>query len=62
MYQKQIPTGFKPDFLWGGATAANQLEGAWNVDGKGLTTAEVVKPPRHEYECSHERINSRSFE
>ena len=25
-----------PDnFLWGGATAANQYEGAWNVDGKG---------------------------
>lgn len=23
------------DFLWGGAVAANQLEGAWNVDGKG---------------------------
>ncbi len=27
--------GFKSDFLWGGATAANQYEGAWNVDGKG---------------------------
>ncbi len=26
---------FKKDFLWGGATAANQYEGAWNVDGKG---------------------------
>lgn len=26
---------FKEDFLWGGATAANQYEGAWNVDGKG---------------------------
>ena len=23
------------DFLWGGAVAANQCEGAWNVDGKG---------------------------
>ncbi len=23
------------DFLWGGACAANQFEGAWNVDGKG---------------------------
>ncbi len=28
---------FKQDFLWGGATAANQLEGAWNIDGKGIT-------------------------
>ncbi len=26
---------FKENFLWGGATAANQYEGAWNVDGKG---------------------------
>ncbi|QIK69563.1 glycoside hydrolase family 1 protein [Erysipelothrix sp. HDW6C] len=26
---------FKDTFLWGGATAANQCEGAWNVDGKG---------------------------
>ena len=27
--------GLRKDFLWGGAVAANQLEGAWNVDGKG---------------------------
>ncbi len=26
---------FREDFLWGGATAANQFEGAWNLDGKG---------------------------
>lgn len=29
--------GFRKDFLWGGATAANQYEGAWNVDGKGAS-------------------------
>lgn len=29
------PNVFPEDFLWGGATAANQFEGAWNVDGKG---------------------------
>ena len=28
---------FRKDFLWGGATAANQYEGAWNVDGKGAS-------------------------
>lgn len=26
---------FPKNFLWGGATAANQFEGAWNMDGKG---------------------------
>ena len=27
--------GFPEGFYWGGATAANQFEGAWNVDGRG---------------------------
>ncbi|AEB07548.1 glycoside hydrolase family 1 [Coriobacterium glomerans PW2] len=26
---------FPKGFFWGGATAANQLEGAWNIDGRG---------------------------
>lgn len=33
---------FPKDFLWGGATAANQCEGAWNVDGKGVSTADMM--------------------
>ncbi|WP_270745245.1 glycoside hydrolase family 1 protein [Lactococcus petauri] len=33
---------FKKDFLWGGATAANQLEGAFDVDGKGLSVADAM--------------------
>lgn len=32
---------FPENFLWGGATAANQLEGAYNEGGKGLTIADV---------------------
>ena len=31
----------KKDFLWGGATAANQFEGAWNVDGKGPSVSDM---------------------
>jgi len=34
--------GLRKDFLWGGAIAANQAEGAWNVDGKGLSVADVA--------------------
>lgn len=33
---------FPKGFLWGGATAANQVEGAWNVDGKGLSVADIA--------------------
>lgn len=34
--------GFRKDFLWGGAVAANQVEGGFNVDGKGLSVADVA--------------------
>jgi len=34
-------TGFKKDFLWGGAVAANQCEGAWQEDGKGWCVADI---------------------
>lgn len=30
------------NFLWGGAIAAHQAEGAWNVDGRGPSTADVM--------------------
>jgi 6-phospho-beta-glucosidase len=33
---------FPDGFLWGGAIAANQTEGAWNVDGKGPSVADVA--------------------
>lgn len=35
MYRNEFPK----DFLWGGAVAANQCEGAWDADGKGLDLA-----------------------
>ena len=30
------------NFLWGGATAANQYEGGWNEGGKGLSIADIL--------------------
>lgn len=43
---------FPKNFLWGGATAANQIGGAYEVDGKGLsvtdiTTAGSLNEPRY---------------
>lgn len=37
----RVPTGFPKDFLWGGAVAANQCEGAYDIDGKGLCIADI---------------------
>ncbi|MCI9270619.1 MAG: glycoside hydrolase family 1 protein [Dorea sp.] len=34
-------TIFRKDFLWGGATAANQCEGAWDEDGKGVSVSDI---------------------
>lgn len=34
---------FPNNFLWGGATAANQCEGAWNVDERGLRSQMSVR-------------------
>lgn len=37
----------KPDFLWGGAIAANQCEGAWQEDGKGISVPDVITSGSH---------------
>lgn len=58
-----VQNGFPEHFLWGGATAANQLEGAYDLGGKGLSTADMIayvpKEKRqgdHAMEISTERI------
>jgi 6-phospho-beta-glucosidase len=37
----------RDDFLWGGAVAANQFEGAWNVDGKGPSVSDMCTNGSH---------------
>src|SRR5690554_6441006 len=49
---------FPDNFLWGGATAVNQIEGAYDVDGKGLSTSDFAayKDP-----YAGERVNNFTF-
>ena len=48
--RKGMKKMFPKNFLWGGAVAANQCEGAYNEDGKGLSIQDVlphgIKSPR----------------
>lgn len=37
----KVPTSFPKGFLWGGAVAANQCEGAWDEGGKGPSVADI---------------------
>lgn len=39
---------FPKDFLWGGATAANQYEGAYLADGKGLSVSDTITSGSHD--------------
>lgn len=38
-----IKKGFPADFLWGGAIAANQAEGAFLEGGRGWSVADILK-------------------
>ena len=56
---------FPKNFLWGGATAANQCEGAWNIDGKGISIADCTRIKKNvnkkDYKSLHE-IKSEDIE
>lgn len=38
----KVTDKFPDNFLWGGATAANQYEGGWNLDGRGMSIDDVI--------------------
>jgi len=49
---------FKSNFLWGGATAANQCEGGFDADGRGLANVDVmpVGPDRLAIMTGHHKM------
>lgn len=51
---------FRNDFLWGGATAANQVEGGWKEGGKGLANVDLMPhgSTRYETGLGHADIHS----
>ncbi|WP_414052970.1 glycoside hydrolase family 1 protein [Macrococcus animalis] len=53
--------GFKDNFLWGGATAANQIEGGFDLDGKGLSAADFVEyiPKEKRSKDNHMEVTSK---
>lgn len=49
---------FSDNFLWGGATPANQIEGAYIADGKGLTTVDLLPIGARRNEIAMEKLDS----
>lgn len=49
---------FPDNFLWGGATAANQIEGAYIADGKGLTTVDLLPTGSRRNEIAMGKLDS----
>lgn len=55
---------FPKNFLWGGATAANQFEGGWNQGGKGLSVADCAPAHPHvdvKNYAKHNKITSQEI-
>lgn len=41
----------REDFLWGGAVAANQCEGGYNEDGKGMSLVDIFPSKQDRIQC-----------
>jgi 6-phospho-beta-glucosidase len=60
--EKIITDGLPEGFLWGGATAANQCEGAYNVDGRGLANVDVCPHGKDRWDVVAGRKKMYDFE
>ncbi|MBU6134716.1 family 1 glycosylhydrolase [Clostridium tertium] len=52
---------FPKNFLWGGAIAANQAEGAYNEDGKGLSVADILAVGADRFKNVELEINENKY-
>ena len=48
---------FRDDFLWGGAVAAHQCEGAWQEGGKGISCTDVETAGDNLLQEEHHLLN-----
>ncbi len=53
---------FDKNFLWGGATAANQCEGSYNVEGRGLANVDVAPTGKDRIDVITSRREMLNFE
>ena len=49
------------NFLWGGAIAANQVEGSYNEDGRGLANMDVVPSGKNRFQYMFGNVKDLSF-
>lgn len=52
---------FPTNFLWGGATAANQTEGAYDVDGRGLSNVDLMPFGEYRFEVGTGNMDPRDL-
>ena len=52
----------RSDFLWGGATAANQCEGAYNEGGRGLANVDVIPGGKERWQFASGNRKTEGFE
>ena len=50
--------GFRKDFLWGGATAANQCEGAYNEGNRGLANVDMLPSGEDRWKIATGELNN----
>lgn len=54
-------SGLRENFLWGGATAANQAEGGYLSGGKGLGTVDVIPQGNYRFDIMQGKLDYRDL-